>query len=167
MRKGCLPVPLSLINSPIVMLLLLNCTAADLLLPYRLIQCGYMPIQRWAYSLSFAFLIRWTRPYIRSFHLRALLVYGSTPSIPNIYIPPLMLCGTQYRVVGCGPPLWCAEWEVRVGSVRVRMTFLWMSDPIFLLDYWRVNNSANDFSYCSFLSTKQIITESLWVSIQK
>ena len=24
--------------------------------------------------------------------------------------------------------LWCAEWEVEVGSVRVRMTFLWMSD---------------------------------------
>ena len=28
--------------------------------------------------------------------------------------------------------LGCAEWEVEVGSVRVRMTFLWMSDPLFI-----------------------------------
>ena len=41
----------------------------------------------------------------------------------NTYTPPLMLCGTQYRTVECGPPLGCAEWEAGVGTVRVRMTF--------------------------------------------
>ena len=26
----------------------------------------------------------------------------------------------------------CAGWEVGVGTVRVRMTFLWMSDPFYI-----------------------------------
>ena len=55
---------------------------------------------------------------------------GSTPPILNAHIPPLMPDGTQYHPVECGPPSGCAEREVGVGSMRVRMTFLWMSDPI-------------------------------------
>ena len=37
----------------------------------------------------------------------------------------------MWNPISCGrvwAALWCAEREVEVGSVRVRMTFLWMSD---------------------------------------
>ena len=41
----------------------------------------------------------------------------------------------MWNPISCGrvwaAALWCAEREVEVGSVRVRMTFLWMSDPPF------------------------------------
>ena len=37
----------------------------------------------------------------------------------------------------------CAEREVRVGSVRVRMTFLWMSEPYLLLGYKLLEANAD------------------------
>ena len=40
----------------------------------------------------------------------------------------------MWNPISCGrvwAALRCAEREVEVGSVRVRMTFLWMSDPLF------------------------------------
>ena len=58
----------------------------------------------------------------------------------NVYNPPLMPCGTQNRAVERGPPFGCAEREAGVGSMRVRMTFLWMSDSTFLLRYSAFTN---------------------------
>lgn len=56
----------------------------------------------------------------------------------NVYIP-LQLCGTQYRVVECGPPYGCAGREVEVGVMRVISTFLWMSDPSFNSNFFVLN----------------------------
>ena len=76
----------------------------------------------------------------------------------NTYTPPLMLCGTQYRTVECGPPLGCAEWEAGVGTVRVRMTFLWMSDPLYchFVSYaCNIGLTPAHFRYNRFISTHQ------------
>ena len=46
------------------------------------------------------------KPFLEDEYRRTFAVFtlapslaGSTPSIPNVYTPPLMPCGTQYRTV--------------------------------------------------------------------
>ena len=46
-------------------------------------------------------------PYIRSFLLSA-LSNGSTPPMPNVYIPPPYHAEPNIVLVECGPPLRCA-----------------------------------------------------------
>ena len=52
-----------------------------------------------------------------------------SPNAKHLYSPSY----TGWNPISSGR-VWativCAEWEVGVGSVRVRMTFLWMSEPI-------------------------------------
>ena len=77
--------------------------------------------------LGFNWLVRrWISPYIRSFHSKALLWKGVLPQYWMLIFPlyprnPIS-CDEVWATLGC------AGREVGVGLVRVRMTFLWMSD---------------------------------------
>lgn len=46
----------------------------------------------------------------------------------NIYIPPLCRVEPNITSAECGPPSGALGARRVVGAVRVRMTFLWMSD---------------------------------------
>ena len=83
-------------------------------------------LQRWAYRTSIHLLSWWISPYIRSFHSKALLWKGVLPQYWMLIFPlyprnPIS-CDEVWATLGC------AGREVGVGLVRVRMTFLWMSD---------------------------------------
>ena len=70
-------------------------------------------------------------PYIRSFHLSTLPYREHSLNTERLYSSSNAVWNPISHGKSVGRPLGCAGREVRVGAVRVRMTFLWMSDLTF------------------------------------